>query len=320
MTQDTHSISGELMHADPSGGLAATTAQVERLTREAVTREPVAIDDDKRRIVIVPDGYRADIVQVTRPQQLDPHPDRRRGTTQHESAASLARYVTEHHDQTATTVWVHVPDGTRGEIVAVLDDHEGGGAGWGEHRAVLPLTTSTEWRYWLGSNNRLLGHVEFAEHLEGGIGEIAEPPAAELLDLIRTIQFTRDVDFVSSAQEGGLINVSFRENEDAKTTNRGDLPIPKAFVLRLPIFPGSAAIEVKVRVRYRMPGGTLQVGYAIDRPESIIEFAVNQLVDELTAALPEPVREHVYRGRPIGSGDNRESVDGWVSTDSIARD
>ncbi len=311
-------LTGELQHHD-GHGLAATTGQVERLTREAVDQQPVDLPEDGQyRIVTVPDGYHATVAQVVVPQRHAAQPDRRRGETAHESAASLARYVTEHHDPAATTVWVHVPRDRDGEIVAVLDDHHAVGAGWSEHRVHLPLQTSTAWRYWLGRDGRLLSHVDFSEHLEAGIAEIADPPAAKLLELVNTLQYTRNVKFDSSVAPGGGSTVTYHEEEGTKS-NRGKFDLPPRFSLRLPVFPGSAALDVVARFRHRVSAeGKLQIGYQIDRPENVIEGAVEQIVEELTALLPEPVRGRVYRGRPISS-EARLASESYVDTNAVGR-
>jgi uncharacterized protein YfdQ (DUF2303 family) len=304
---DSKLIEGTALSTLRGTDAAAAIREIRELTTAAVNHEPweilAGID-----AVVVPDAHRLVITDIRADERSDDAPDRRRGTVVLQELEPFIRYVNLHHDEHATTVWTeHEPTalgaGSQavGSIVAVLDDHApSGAAGWGEHVARLDLLTTPEWRHWLRRDGELGKHLDFAEHLEDGIPEIRQPAAADLLDLVQQISVTRNMSFSSKASaHAGAVTLSYSEEEDAKSSKRGELDIPQSITLSLAPFPGGKRVELKANVRYRINEGGLTIGYKLERPQDALRQAVEHLHADLLDGLEDVIHDRVFRGKPV---------------------
>ncbi|EHN09447.1 hypothetical protein PAI11_37810 [Patulibacter medicamentivorans] len=291
---------------------AAAIREVRDLAYQATSREPVELADGVG-LHLRPYGHDLVVTDVRAPDDWAEHPLRRRGTATFDELEPFTRYVNTHHTDTsaATTVWTHHEAGALGKddrpigtITGILDDHDGvnGTAGWGEHRATLALRTTPEWRHWLSLDAKRVDQLALAEHLEDGIAEVIEPAAADLLDVVQTISVNRDVEFASSQRTtDGQIQFAYKEQQDAKAGNRGNLTIPERFKLAVAVFPGGDRVPLTARLRYRVSAGGLEIGYKLERPQDAVREAVEKLHADLLSKLDGGIAERVYRGAPIGS-------------------
>jgi uncharacterized protein YfdQ (DUF2303 family) len=296
-------------------GAAAAVREIRDIAQAAVKHEPQYLRDGLE-LQLVPDGYKAVVTDIREDPLEAEHPDRRRGTVTMQELEPFTRYVNLHRDPNATTVWTE-HDATAkggdaravGRITGVLDDHapsvkgatdDAAAAGWGEHRVVLDLVTTPEWQHWLSRDGVSGSQEQLAEHIEDGIAEIVDPPAANLLDVIQTISVTRNVDFKSSARtRDGQIQFAYVEDQEAKAGKRGDLTVPEKITLNLSAFPGGKRVQLTARLRYRLNEGKLSIGYKLERPADVLRQAVEHLHAELLDQLETELQERVFRGQPV---------------------
>ena len=246
---------------------------------------PIPLEDDATYSVVVPKGATHELVRAPAP-----HPDfaaapaRARGTYRPATVDALIDVVARHHDPESTTVWVH-PD--NGQIVAVFNDVHSGGPGWRDHRAELVLAQTVEWKHWLGKDNRLMGQIEFAEHIEDGLAEIVEPAAADMLELAQTFQAHQTASFRSAHRlQSGQVQMRYDEEIDAKAGQSGQMEIPSSFRLAVAPFLGEQPYRVEARLRFRLQAGKLSLGYKLDRPERVIRDALDKLAERLAEKFP----------------------------------
>jgi uncharacterized protein YfdQ (DUF2303 family) len=251
--------------------------------------EPSPLDTDAPQAVIVPEG--ATLVQpdVSAWRQA---PVRPTGVYRPATVDSFAKYVAEHQDAGRTTVWVHPTDGL---VQAILDDN-GDGNGYGQHRAVLTLTRTPEWLYWAAHDGELMSQLAFAELIEGGVQQIEQPDAADLLELAQSFHATNQVTFRSSTRLAtGEQQLQYDEEIQATAGRTGQLTIPTVIVLVLSPFLGEPEVQIAARFRFRINAGKLQLGYKLDQPEKVTRDALEAIAVNLGGRF-----DHTYIGEPKG--------------------
>lgn len=275
---------------------AEGAAAIIEVAKESV--DPTALDANAEGViysVVGADGG----VRVLDLERYRDRPERPRGTYYPATVEAFINYVSAHHAGMETTVWVHP---TEGQVVAVLDDHDGGLAGWGKHRAELSLLPTPEWTFWSEKDGELMGQQEFAELIEGGVRQIREPNAADMLEIAQSFHATTDANFRSKiVLASGEVRMAYDETIDAKAGQSGDIKIPQEFELAIAPFIGEDEYKVMARFRYRVRNGNLQLGYSLIEPELVVRDALERIADRITARFEEQYESdgrRVYLGRP----------------------
>lgn len=169
-----------------------------------------------------------------------------------------------------TTVWA---DAEKASITAVLNDHpdsSDGGAGWRDHRVSLQLRVDNDWALWCKFDGQLMSQMAFAEFVESMLHTVASPSAADMLEISRTFQAKRSVDFKSGARlDNGDVQLRYEENTSAQAGRKGDLDIPTEMQLALAPYLGTNTGIVTARLRYRIEDGKLRLGYQLARPDLV---------------------------------------------------
>ncbi len=229
-------------------------------------------------VVLLPEGFKAE-----RLEHLLAAPTRKRGTTVLNDAESFVAVVNDQADE-STRLFSTINPPT---FTAVFNaDAEG--AGWGDHRAKYNAPLSPEWREWTGADGVKHNQLEMAQFLEANMvdvvfiassaGEPGSPDGATLLEICRTLEATKKVNFKSSVRlpDG---STQFTYDEDvAGSAVKGTMSIPEQFSIGVPVFENGAKYRQDVRFRYRIQdGGHLVMWLELIRPHKVIEDAVKQL-------------------------------------------
>lgn len=221
------------------------------------------------------------------------NPDRRRGTFCPGTVESLIDYV-ERHKGDGTTIWVHPTEGT---IAAILDDHTPAEAAWRQHRAYLTLTETEEWKFWLQGNGNWYDQEEFAERLQDGLPDIASPDGSTLLEIAQTLQGTTEAKFRSGVKlTNGEVKIEYDESIEATAGKNGELAIPEDFQLAIAPFVGSEPVQVNARLRWRVKGGAIKLGYHLEQPERVVRDALDRIAERLGNRFNADDAKCVYRG------------------------
>lgn len=195
-------------------------------------------------------------------------------------AASFVAYIQKHGlDQ--TEVWA---DQLSNTVIGIIDAHQGANrpAGWGKHRVQLRLEHTKSWLAWTQGNELLFKQTEFAEFIDLRANDVHEPSAAELVTIARHFSATKSAEFESSNREAdGQIRFAYKETVSARAGQKGDLSIPEQFRLALRPYIGGPVYWVIAKLRYRLTGGELRIGYVLERPEEILESAFTDIVTEI---------------------------------------
>jgi uncharacterized protein YfdQ (DUF2303 family) len=259
--------------------------------------EPHEIDPDAVNVLVVPDGGKHEVIDLRREERHLAQPRRKRGTVQLRTAASLIQYAGVHDVADGRSALF--ADRTLLRVVGVFNGPNTHEPGWADHRAVLQLQTTPEWAAWMGRNGIVGNQVEFAEHIEDRLTDIAEPPGATLLELAQTFEATTSAAFRSAHRlQDGQIQLRYEEQVDAKAGSAGDMTIPPEFTLVLAPFEGTEPRPIRARLRYRVSGGNLRIGYILNRPDDVLREAF----DEVLIALEQGTGLTPYHGTVDGSG------------------
>jgi uncharacterized protein YfdQ (DUF2303 family) len=218
-----------------------------------------------------------------------PAPLQPRGKADLHDPADFAEYVNRLGHHGTTTVWA---DPDAGRVVAVFDDHaDFEDAGWRSHTATLTLKPDPDWAAWIGRDGRPGDQAWFAEHIEGLAHTVIDPDPATMLELARTFDAKRSVNFRSGVRlDSGDVQLTFEETTKAKAGEKGQLEIPAAFTIRCAPFLGVPQAEISARLRWRINEGELSLGYALLRPDLIRRDVIAALIANLRTAIdPMPV-------------------------------
>ena len=233
-------------------------------------------------------------VRITDTDSYAPGPRRAAGRRIVTDAYSFVSYLDRHGNE-QTEVYA---DKVASTVVAVLDSHTGSDKpnGWQQHTVKLELVKTIPWLAWMARDLTTVGRgawfnqEEFAEFIQERATDCIKPDSATLLELATSFQANNKVDFKSAVNTGsGQVNLGFNETITAKAGQTGNIPIPTELKLRLRPYIGGPIYNVTAQFRFRLNGGDLRLGFAIVRPQDILDAAFTDIVDEIRDGKSETV-------------------------------
>ena len=239
--------------------------------------------------VIVPEGSK--LVDIE--DMLDA-PLRRKGNTSLRDPESFCRFILQEvTDQ--TRIYGNLKEG---RFRAVFNDHrgvEGPVAGWRDYTATYTCPTSTEWQTWKGKSGSTMSQVQFAQFIEDNLPDIAQPPAAEMLEVSRTLEAKKKVNFAQGIRLSNGQNELTYEEQIEGTAGKGKFKIPEEFTIGIPVLEGGLRYAVQCRLRYRIgDGGNLTMWYEIIRAHKILEDAIT----EVRKSIEDQTGKKIFNGDP----------------------
>lgn len=177
------------------------------------------------------------------------------------------------------------------QISAVIDYHAPATPDRLAHAANYLPRYSEQWQRWVSACRAPMKQAAFAEFVEECRGDIAEPEAAKLLDIVRTFKASKKVEFDSVVyQPNGDVRLGY----DERTEQKGSSGIlPEMMKLGIPVYFRGTVYAVPVYVRFRVSDGAVQFQLKMDRADVIEDAAFG----ELTGAISEATGIGVYLGR-----------------------
>lgn len=244
-------------------------------------------------IVVLRDGLAQ--IDLTGDQYRD-RPQRKSGTVVVRDAPSFLAYWGK-HSTAASEIYA---DRDQLSVIGLLDAYgaEQESTAWREHRVLLRLRHSESFKAWTAASRSLVSQTQFAEFIEDHRADVVTPTAAEVLELAQTFQANTKVTFKSSQLlRSGQRQLQYVETIEASGGQRGEMTIPEALELGLPIFDGATvADQVTARLRYRIEDGRLKLGVVLDRINEVVESAFEGVVAEVSTGVGSSTP--VLRGSP----------------------
>lgn len=217
-------------------------------------------------------------------ERLLPQPTRKSGTVTLNDHQSFVRYVKE-ESGVGTRLYGSVAP--KPMFTAVFNDHYGRGvveplldvepaAGWRDYRAVYACPLSREWATWNGASGKQMDQASFATFLEDNLPDIAEPAAADMLEIARSLEAKKRVNFASGLRlSNGQTQLTYEETIEG-TAAKGRIHVPETFALGIAVLEGGDRYRVEARLRYRIAdGGKLTMWFDLLRPHKVLEDAAN---------------------------------------------
>lgn len=259
--------------AQPLAGIGASDART-IADLAASSQDPRHVGDGFPALIL-PHGTGVHLLERTLLGPL-----RKRGTVSVNDEASFIHVVNEQRENgDPTHGTTHLYSITNPpSFTAVFNDTGLSEAGWGDHRAEYKVPLSPEWKTWTGQHDQKVGQVDMAQFIENNLDDVIEPAGAELLEVARTLQAKKSVEFKSGIRlSDGSNELTFNEEVKGAAGVAGKLAIPEQFVLGIPVFENGELWRVPVRLRYRLNGAQLVMWIEIVRPHKIIEKAINEM-------------------------------------------
>lgn len=215
-------------------------------------------------------------------------PRRPRGATTVTDADSFTTLLgrDDHHGS------VIFADESQARLTAVLNY-----ASWRDHTVRLQLRYSEQWNAWMRLNGSLMRQNEFAELIEDRAADIIDPSGADMLELAQSFHATKSGAFESTRRlSNGTVQVTYREDINAKAGVAGQLEVPEQFVLSIPVWQGGEPVRVIARLRYRIEVDRLVLGYKIAGQDELVRQAFTATVAAVTAGLESEWQHTVVYG------------------------
>lgn len=235
-------------------------------------------EEGAQPFIALPEGYSVHNLTKTLAQ-----PSRCYGSIEVRDAAGFITVVAMH--QGPSTVLYRTVEPPR--FTAVFNDSTpSGGPGWADHTATYDCPLSVEWRTWAGMDKKVMSQAEFAQFIEDNLPDIVNPTAGEMLEISRTLQAKKKVNFASAIRlDNGQNQFTYEETTAGSAGAKGQLSVPEVFTLGITVFEGGEAYAVRARLRYRISeGGALAMWYHLERPHKIIQDAVESLRKQIETA------------------------------------
>lgn len=266
-------------------------AQVaELLINYGANTVPTQIEaEDGSTKVVIPEGYKLETIPA-----LERPLVRINDATIFHELPSFVSYVNRFKTET-TRIFAEpgfVASGGKASVMAVLDYHDQNRTpGRCAHTATYAPRYSDQWTRWKSACIKPLEQVEFADMIEELRQDIADPPAAALLDVVRTLKIKKDVEYDSVVyQPNGGVVLNYAEKV-SQVTKTGVMP--EVMTLGIPVFFRGERFQVPVFIRYKLSQGKLSFALRMDRPDLIEDTAFA----DLTARIGADTSIEVYIGR-----------------------
>lgn len=233
--------------------------------------------------VALANGYSLHDITKWLPTLAPPH-DKRGLVTLH-TAEAFVTYVNAYRDADTLVL----TDANAATVTAVIDYHKAGEDGaprHGKHRASFACRHTKEWQVWTAANKKAMSQVDFAQFLEDNLPDIAAPAGAVLLEMARTIEVKKDVQFASSIRlQDGQQQLTYNETVDG-STSKGQLRLVEMIALGIAPFEGADQFHLDARLRFRMNDGKLSLWYDLVRPHKVLEDAFRDVLKVIADGLP----------------------------------
>jgi uncharacterized protein YfdQ (DUF2303 family) len=176
-------------------------------------------------------------------------------------------------------------DSARSKLHAILDYRASDGTpAWCSHTLTYTCPPSLEWQAWMQHNGKLLPLADFAEHIERNLPDITAPDPAAVLEISRGLTGKKDIKFTQAQRlDDGSFELAYEEQVTASSV-KGNHKVPPIITLALRPYLGAEPFAVDARLRYRIDGGTIAIGYELIRPERILETKFSEICEHVKAA------------------------------------
>jgi len=241
-------------------------------------QNPITPGISGRPYIVIPDEHKL--------ENIEPYlryPTRKTGDATFSRADSFISYINEQKTQASR---LYVVSETK--LKAVLDHHVPGGdqAGWGQHLALFILTQTPEWKTWTASNLKKMTQRDFATFIDDNSEDIASPHGGELLELIRTIKTSQQLELGGEIDErNDAKSASFVLVGNTKAGAKEEVELPAEFTLAISPYEGGEKLPVRARLRLEIAAPKFFLHYDLVKIQKIEREALEGIVKTVADAV-----------------------------------
>ncbi|WP_439392367.1 DUF2303 family protein [Bradyrhizobium sp. PMVTL-01] len=231
---------------------------------------------DNREFLIVPNGF-------TEKEVSDPHglklstPRYISQRVEVQALDSLVDYV----NAFKTEETMLFADIMANSITALIDYHgKDQTAANVAHQVKMALPFSEEWKLWTSIDGKMMGQLEFARFLEENHPDIAQPNAAELIEMARDLHAARNIKFTKVVRTDSD-NENFTAEDTTTLGSRStgnSVELPRQFTVRIPIYFGEESVDLSAFLRWKVGDEGMTLGIKLWRPEHVRQAMFKQIV------------------------------------------
>ncbi|MCU4406677.1 YfdQ family protein [Acinetobacter junii] len=230
--------------------------------------------------IVIPDNGRVHTFEdvLERPLQLEQ-------SVKLDTAKDFIKYVDRFADRDSI-IFVNV---LGGRFKAVLDYHEVekksddgvvANPRHGKHVANFVVEKTSEFKKIEASSGEKFTQTQFALFLEDVMPYINKPDAAELYEIVQTLNAKTNVDFKSGIRtDNGQVQLTYNETIEARAGVSGNLTIPEQIVFGIQVHRGGEHYALPARFRHRIKDGAITFWYDLDQLEKAIEKSMEDTID-----------------------------------------
>lgn len=148
------------------------------------------------------------------------------------------------------------------------------------HQVTMALPFSEEWKLWTSIDGKMVGQLEFARFLEENHPDIAQPNAAELIEMARDLHAARNIKFTKVVRTDSD-NENFTAEDTTTLGSRstgGSVELPRQFTVRIPIYFGEESIDMSAFLRWKVGDEGMTLGIKLWRPEHVRQAMFKKIV------------------------------------------
>lgn len=236
--------------------------------------QPAIVVEDH---LVVSNDYQASDLERTRER-----PRRKAGKREFRTVEGFCAYVTRH--KSADTCLYGHEDVLR----AVLNDHGSEAPGHGDHNAVLNLRPHEDRIAWERAADGLIDQAALIDLIDEQIRTIADPPAADLAEMIATLRVARNTKIESARDlRSGNVRVTVSD-EETGASNTAE--IPGRIRLGLRLFEGrESPREIHVKLWWRLVEKSVRFRLKLLNLDEALEAERKAIDAEVTQKIELPV-------------------------------
>jgi hypothetical protein len=155
-----------------------------------------------------------------------------------------------------------------------------------QHTATYKAELHPDFVKWRGKFGVLLGQVDYADFIEDMLHTIIAPEAADLLEALSDLKVHRSASFENKVDlRGGKIGLTFKEED----SQGGRLSLPDTIILGIPIFLGTAALQITLKLRYRLVDRALKLFVVCPGIDMIVRSEFERIAEEVREKTDTPL-------------------------------
>lgn len=250
-----------------------------------------ALQSGKLPVLMVPQGYKAEVLKDLQLQQLEKHlttPLRKRGKVVLHDSASFIHYVNQHQAANVTSIYCDANyQESKVDLTAIFNDQGTHNTGWRDHTAAYSPLQSVEWKRWIGQNRKTFSQVEFALFIEDNLQDIASvegmPTGTQMLEMAMNLEANQDSRFKSNIRlQSGGTELAFVQKEDDATLEK--MRLFERFSIGIPPFFNGSNFRIDARLRYRVRDGRLTFWFELIREDKVLQAAAEEEIAKIADA------------------------------------